>query len=79
MVMEEVMDIQKIKEKYKNEWVLVEVIEEDELQRAKKVKLIAHAKTRDEIYKTIKENDAYIYQFYTGDILEKGFAVAFHS
>lgn len=34
--MEEVMDIQKIKEKYKNEWVLVEVIEEDELQRAKK-------------------------------------------
>ena len=36
MFMEEVMDIQKIKEKYKNEWVLVEVIEEDELQRAKK-------------------------------------------
>jgi hypothetical protein len=76
--MEEVMDIQEIKEKYKNEWVLVEVIEEDELQKAKKVKLISHAKTRDGIYKALKENKKYTYQFYTGEIPEKGFAVAFH-
>lgn len=32
------MDIREIKEKYKNEWVLVEVIEEDELQKTKKLK-----------------------------------------
>jgi hypothetical protein len=35
--MEEVMDIQEVKEKYKNEWILVEVIEEDELQKQKKL------------------------------------------
>ena len=68
-----------IKRKYKNEWVLVEVIEEDELGQPIDVGLIAHSKSRDEIYNALmKTKTRYTYQFYTGEIPKKGYAVAFH-
>ena len=44
------MTIEEIKGKYKDEWVLVEVLEEDELNRPMNVRLIAHSKNRDDIY-----------------------------
>ena len=68
-----------IKRKYKNEWVLVEVIEEDELRQPIDVELIAHSKSRDEIYDALMKTKAkYTYQFYTGVIPKKGYAVAFY-
>jgi len=68
-----------IKRRYKNEWVLVEVIEEDELGQPIDVELIAHSKSRDEIYNALmKTKTRYTYQFYTGEIPKKGYAVAFH-
>lgn len=75
----EVMTIQEIKSRFKDEWVLVEILEEDELQRPQKVRLIIHSKIRDEIYEALKEYRGYTYQFYTGKIPKKGYVVAFHS
>jgi len=59
--------------------VLVEVIEEDELGQPIDVELIAHSKSRDEIYDALMETKTrYTYQFYTGEIPKKGYAVAFY-
>lgn len=73
------MTIEEIKGKYKDEWVLVEVIEEDELNRPTKARLIAHSKNRDDIYEELEhiENKKHVATFYTGRIPEKGYAVAY--
>ena len=72
------MTIEEIKRKYKDEWVLVEVIEEDVEGKPIKVILLAHSKNRDDTYEAMKEYaDKYTYHFYTGEIPKKGYAVAF--
>jgi len=70
--------IEKIKRKFKKEWVLVEVLEENELDQPTKGRIIAHSKNRDDIYDALKETKGkHTYQFWTGKIPEKGYAVAF--
>ncbi|MGC1122994.1 MAG: hypothetical protein WBA22_18080 [Candidatus Methanofastidiosia archaeon] len=69
--------IEELKDQYQNEWVLVEV-EEDEVQRPIRVSLIIHSKTREEIHEALKEHSGYTYHFYTGKIRKEGYAVAFH-
>lgn len=72
--------IEEIKEEYKDEWVLVEVIEENERGEPTKVELIAHSKCRDDTYDAMSEASAkYLYHFYTGEIPKKGYAVAFEA
>lgn len=74
------MKIEEIKKRYKEEWVLVEVLEEDELGQPTEVELIAHSKARDEVYDALKETKMkYTCQFYTGEIPKKGYAVAFNN
>src|SRR3989344_8260288 len=74
------MKIEDIKEQYKDEWVLVEVLKEDKLNKPKDVKLIMHSKNRDDIYDKLEsiESGRHIATFYTGEIPEKGYAVAFY-
>ncbi len=75
---EEMETIEKIKKKYKNEWVLLEVLEENELNQPTNGKIIAHSKNRDDIYDALKGTKGkHTYQFWTGEIPEKGYAVAF--
>jgi hypothetical protein len=54
--------IEEMKEKYKNQWVLVEVLEEDESE-TKKVKFITNRKSRDEIYEVLKEHKGYSFSY----------------
>lgn len=73
------MKIEEIKQKYKDEWVLVEVLEEDKSGNPIEVRLIAHSKNRDDIYDKLKETKGMdTFQFYTGEIPKKGYAVAFY-
>jgi hypothetical protein len=73
------LKIEEIRRKYKDEWVLVEILDEDELGNPRKAKVIAHSKNRDDLYRALKGTRAkYTYQFYTGRIPRKGYAVAFH-
>ncbi|MFQ6052407.1 MAG: hypothetical protein ACE5K4_12055 [Candidatus Hydrothermarchaeota archaeon] len=70
--------IEEIKKKYRGEWVLVEVLEEDELGNPTEVNVITHSKNRDDIYKALRKvREKYTYQFYTGEIPKEGYAVAF--
>jgi hypothetical protein len=70
--------IEELKDQYRNEWVLVEVLEEDELQRPIRVRLITHSKAREEIYEALKGHSGYTYHFHTGKIPKEGYAVAFY-
>jgi hypothetical protein len=70
--------IEEIKRKFKGEWVLVEVLEKDELNQPRKGRVIAHSKNRDDTYDAMTRIKAkYLYHFYTGEIPKKGYAVAF--
>ncbi len=70
--------IEEIKKKFRDEWVLVEVLEKDELNHPTKGIVITHSKNRDDIYDALKETKGkHTYQFWTGKIPDKGYAVAF--
>ena len=73
------MNIKDVKKEYKDEWVLVEVLKEDEIGNPVDVKLLAHSKNRDDIYNKLKRTKSkYVSTFYTGKIPKKGYAVAFY-
>ena len=70
--------IENIKKRFKNEWVLVEVLEKDKLNQPIKGKVIAHSKNRDDTYDAMTRTKARdIAHFYSGKIPIKGYAVAF--
>ena len=71
------MRIEEIKQQYKDEWVLVEILREDKLNRPIDVELIAHSKDREDIYKAMKgKKFRYTYHFYNGKA-PKGYIAAF--
>jgi len=73
------MKIKEVEERYKNEWILAEILKEDENGQPIEVKVIAHSKNRDDTYAAMKKaKGKYTYHFYTGKIPKKGYAVAFH-
>ena len=73
------MKIKEVEEKYRDEWVLTEVLKEDELGEPTGVKVMAHSRNRDDTYDAMKRaKGKYTYHFYTGKIPEKGYAVAFY-
>lgn len=73
------VNVEKIKKRYRDEWVLVEVIEEDELGQPIDVELIAHSKSRGDTYDAMRKTKAKdIAHFYTGEIPQKGYAVVFY-
>lgn len=70
--------IEEIKKKFKDEWVLVEVLEKDEFNQPTKGRVIAHSRNRDDTYDAMSTAKAeHLYHFYTGEIPKKGYAVAF--
>lgn len=49
------MKIREIEEKYRDEWVLVEVLKEDESGEPTEVKMIAHSRNRDDTYAAMRK------------------------
>ncbi len=72
------MKFDMIKKQNRNEWVLVEVLEEDSQGSIIEAKLLAHSPNRDDTYKEMKKTNKYTYHFYNGEIPTKGYAVAFY-
>lgn len=73
------MKIETIKKKFKDEWVVAEILKEDEKGNPIDAKVLAHSKSRDETFEALKKTkDKYTYHFYTGNIPKKGYAVAFY-
>ena len=49
------MEWQKIKEQFRDEWVLIEVEEVDEFFNVVKGEVLAHSKDKDELYRKLLE------------------------
>lgn len=72
------MKIAEIKEKYKDEWVLLEVIKVDRSGELLEGDVLAHSRDRDDTYQAMKKRKwKDVAHFYTGEIPDKGYAVAF--
>ncbi len=72
------MRTSEIKERYKDEWVLIEVIKVDYNGELLEGNVLAHSKNRDDTYQAMKKTKwKDLAHFYTGDIPNKGYAVAF--
>jgi len=73
------MKVSELKKKYKNQWVLAEVIKEGPLNEPVEVKPLVHSSIREKIYEHLSrvKRGAYVATFYTGKIPKKGYAVAF--
>lgn len=72
------MKISQLKKKYKNQWILAEVIKEDELNRVTDVKPLAHSTNRNEIYeKLTKQKGKHVMTLYTGETPPKGMVYSF--
>lgn len=73
------MNIQKLRKKFRREWLLIAVDEMDESTTTPlEGHLLVHSKDRDEIYqKMLRYKKHNTYLTYSDDSLPKGYAVAF--
>lgn len=72
------MKVEELKKEYKDEWLLIKVEKTNELNEPIEGTLVAHSKSRDEIYEKMKDVEGHTYTVYAGEIPKKGYAVAFH-
>lgn len=78
--MADFITIKELENRYPNEWLLVEILGEDDKEQPSEVRLIAHSKARDDIYEQLKNIGGAIKDigvFFAGEIPKKGYAVAF--
>jgi hypothetical protein len=71
------MEIEKIKKKYKNEWLLIKITMADDKDQPIEGEVLLHSKSRDEVYEAQKDLKDDLYITYSGELPKKGFAVAF--
>lgn len=74
------MEISKIKKKYKNKWVLAEVIKENLFHKVIEAKPIVVSDDRDKVYRSLAnlKKGAHVTTFFTGDVPPKGMSFTFH-
>ena len=75
------MKITELKKKYKDEWVLAEVVREDKFNQVIEAKPIAHSEKRSEVYGKLSEvkGKKHVTTIYTGKLPEKGMVYAFNA
>jgi len=72
------MNIEELKRRYKDEWLLIRITRTDEQDQPVEGDVLLHSKDRDEIYEAQKNLKDYLYITYSGEMPKKGFAVAFY-
>lgn len=65
------------RQKYPDEWVLMEVAKESRAGQVLKGKIIAHSPDRDRIYEAQLGRREYLYIFFAGPIPKPGYAFGF--
>jgi len=73
------MKITNLKKKFKNQWILAEVLKEDRLNRVLEVKPLVCSKNRDEIYQALSriKDEKHVTTIYTGELPPKEMVYAF--
>jgi hypothetical protein len=72
------MNIEEIKNKYRDEWLLIRVTLTNERDQPLEGEVALHSKNRDEVYEAQKDLKGDFYITYSGELPNKGFAVAFY-
>lgn len=74
------MKLSELRRKFKNKWVLAEVVKEGKLQKLLDVKPIKASDERDEIYKALAKvkKGSHVATLYTGQVPPKGMTFTFH-
>jgi len=75
--MTESVSIKELNKRYPDEWVLAEIVEEDDLERPTRVKVLKHSPKRKEIYDALEEFSGRIAVLFTGDVPRKGTVFGF--
>ncbi|MDY6804540.1 MAG: hypothetical protein SXA11_12135 [Cyanobacteriota bacterium] len=65
---EEILEISEVSSKYPQQWVTVEILQQDDYGWPAKGKVVLHSKDRSEISKSLKNLNGSLYIFYTGSI-----------
>ena len=68
--------IEELKQKYPDEWIIVEVLEEDENGSILDSRLLGHSRSKEKIDEMMMSFDGYSYVFYSGKIPPDGHAFA---
>ena len=72
----EIVDIAEAAKDYKDEWLLFEVTEVDELDQAVKGRLLFHGKSWSDLHtEAMKVRDMDTYAFFTGPAVPRGMVV----
>jgi len=79
MKVQETLTLDEIRRRFPDEWVLIDVLEEDELGQPTCGRVLAHSPDRDEIYREQARLQGDLAIVYTGELPRRGFAVAFVS
>ena len=69
--------VNELKIRYKDEWILIEVLKKDKLGQPLKGRLIAHSKRRDDVYDVLRKMKGHTAVFFAGEIPKKGYAFCF--
>lgn len=74
------MKISTLKKKYKNKWILAEVLKEDKLNKLIEVKPLVVSNKRDEVYESLAKlkKGSHVATIYTGAVPPKGNVFAFY-
>ncbi len=79
MTKKKIYNLKDLEKKFKNEWILTEVLEENEINKPTKMRLIAHSKDRDQVYEAMMKvpDNTHVATLYAGPPLKQGYAAAF--
>jgi hypothetical protein len=72
----EVDSIEEYRQKYPDEWVVVEIEEEDGSGRIKRSSILGHSRDREEMERIMFTHKGYTYIFFTGPVVPEGHAIA---
>ncbi len=74
------MHISDLRKKYKNTWVLCEVLKEDDNHQAQEVKPLVISIDRNEVYEALQKvkSGAHVATIYTGKVPAKDMVFAFY-
>lgn len=74
------MNISQLRKKFKNKWVLAEVLGEDQLNRVTEVRPIIVSVSRDTVYKSLEKvkKGAHVATLYTGKVPPRGMSFTFY-
>ena len=67
--------IDKIRERFEDEWLLLEVTKTDRLDQPLEGRLLSHSPNRDEIWRSFRESKGDLMVEFSGPIVPQGFVL----